>query len=460
MIVPQTRLLLWFGAVVLPCAAAAAIVPSAPMAPLALAGALLVALVALIDLVRAHGVLDGIGVELPDVVRLTKDREGQIEVKVRNERQKAMRVRFGLAFPREVRSPNEDRTAVLPSGSQHSRFLWPCTAIQRGAYVLQNCYLETNSPLGFWAVHAVAPARSELRVYPNLGHERKNLAALFLNRGSFGVHTQRQIGKGREFEKLREYIPGDSSEDIHWKATAKRGRPVTKVFQIERTQEVYVIIDASRLSARNLNNAEFTDPNLEPNTLNPGLPPSMLEGFITAALVLGIAAERQGDLFGLVTFSNKVHKFIRARNGKQHYGTCRDALFGLQPQIVNPDFDDLCAFLRLRLRRRALLVFLTNLDDPILAESFVHNMDLISGQHLVLVNMLRPRNVAPVFADAQVTTVDDIYQRLGGHLLWHNLRELEKTLQHRSVQFAQLDNEKMSAQLVSQYLAVKRRQLL
>jgi len=55
-------------------------------------------------------------------------------------------------------------------------------------------------------------------------------------------------GKGRDFEKLREYIPGDSLDDIHWKATAKRGHPVTKVFQIERTQEVYVILDASRLS--------------------------------------------------------------------------------------------------------------------------------------------------------------------------------------------------------------------
>ena len=94
------------------------------------------------------------------------------------------------------------------------------------------------------------PAQSEIRVYPNLFTERRNLAALFLHRGAFGLHAQRQVGKGREFEKLREYMPGDSFDEIHWKATAKRGRPITKVFQIERTQEVYVVIDASRLSAR------------------------------------------------------------------------------------------------------------------------------------------------------------------------------------------------------------------
>src|SRR5207247_10489432 len=86
--------------------------------------------------------------------------------------------------------------------------------------------------------------------YPNLFTERKSLAALFLHRGSFGLHAQRQVGKGREFEQLREYIPGDGFDEVHWKATAKRGRPITKIFQVERTQEVYVVIDASRLSAR------------------------------------------------------------------------------------------------------------------------------------------------------------------------------------------------------------------
>ena len=91
------------------------------------------------------------------------------------------------------------------------------------------------------------PVGAEIRVYPNLVTERKNLAALFLNRGSFGLHAQRQLGKGREFEKLREYVPGDGYDELHWKATARRGRPITKVYQIERTQEVYVVIDASRL---------------------------------------------------------------------------------------------------------------------------------------------------------------------------------------------------------------------
>ena len=96
-----------------------------------------------------------------------------------------------------------------------------------------------------------------------------------------------------------------------------------------------------------------------------------LERFLTAALVLGLAAEQQGDLFGLLAFTNKVETFVRAKNGKAHYSACRDALYRLQPQIVTPDFEEVCTFIRLRLRRRALLVVLTALDDPVLAESFV-----------------------------------------------------------------------------------------
>jgi uncharacterized protein (DUF58 family) len=316
---------------------------------------------------------------------------------------------------------------------------------------VETCHLEADSPLGFWGIRGETPAISELRVYPDLLSERKSLAAIFLNRGVFGLHAQRQMGQGQDFEKLREYIPGDGYDEIHWKATAKRGRPITKIFQIEKTQEVYVIIDASRLSAR----AQVIK-----DGKNGTQETTVLERFVTAALVLGLAAEQQGDLFGLLTFSDRVGSFVRARNGDAHYSACRDALYTLQAREVTPDFDELCAFIRLRLRRRALLVFLTALDDPMLAANFVRNIDLISRQHLVLVNMIQPSGAMPLFSRADANTTDDLYQRLGGHLRWQNLRELERVLQRRGVRFSLLENEKLSAQLITQYLSVKQRQLL
>lgn len=470
MIVPQPRLLLWVGVIVLPFAALATLAPEAAVPAGLLLGAVLV--LALLDAALGLGALDGISVEPSPVARLSKDRPGQIELRIKNERQRPKRLRLGLALPRQFHSPEEAVVALLPAKVLVSKVAWSCTPLRRGNYPLDSCHLETASPWGLWAVRARRPARVEIRVYPNLLPERKSVAALFLNRGNFGAHALRQVGKGRDFEKLREYIPGDSFEDVHWKATAKRGHPITKVLQIERTQEVYVIIDASRLSARRTvsgsesrvlsSRTAEADASPKSETRNPELESSQshLERFITAALILGLAAEQQGDLFGLLTFSDRVQKFVRARNGKAHYSICRDALYTLQPQIVTPDFDELSSFIRLRLRRRALLVFLTSLDDPVLAESFVRNMDLIRRQHLILVNMLQPSGARPVFSDAPVSSLDEIYRRLGGHVLWHNLRELEKVLQRRGVRLALLDNEKLSAQLVAQYLNVKRRQLL
>lgn len=459
MIVPQSRLLFWFAVVVLPFAVVGAVYGEALKFSIVAVAAL--ALLALADMAWGLDSLDGISVTLPEVVRFSKDREGAIEVHLRNERRKHRRLRLGLALPRQIQSPREDTQVSLPADTEWSQLEWRCTPRRRGNYRLAHAHLETASPLGLWAMRAVRPVSAEVRVYPNLLTERRNLATLFLNRGAFGIHAQRQVGKGREFEKLREYIPGDSFDDIHWKATAKRGRPVTKVFQIERTQEVYVVINASRLSAREpvQSPGVASDPSqLGVLNLEPGA--SVLERYVTAALVLGLAAEQQGDLFGLVTFTDKVTNFVRARNGKAHYAACRDAIYTLQPEVVTPDFDEVASFLRLRLRRRALLVFLTALDDPILAESFLRSMDLLCRQHLILVNMLKPSGADPLFTRADVRSTDDLYQRLGGHLQWHNLRELEKTLQRRGVQFALLENERLSVQLVNQYLGVKQRQIL
>jgi len=196
------------------------------------------------------------------------------------------------------------------------------------------------------------------------------------------------------------------------------------------------------------------------HALFPPQPETTLERFLTAALVLGLAAEKQGDLFGVAAFSDHVLKFLRARNGKSHYAHCRDALYTLQPQLVSPDFEELATFIRLRLRRRSLLVILTALDDTVLAEGFVRSLDLLCRQHLVLVNMLKPPGVEPLFAKANVTSTDDVYERLAGHLRWAKLRELEQILRRRGVRFSLLENERLSAQLVSQYLGVKQRQLL
>jgi uncharacterized protein (DUF58 family) len=175
---------------------------------------------------------------------------------------------------------------------------------------------------------------------------------------------------------------------------------------------------------------------------------------------MGIAAERQGDQFGLLHFSDRVDNFIRAKSGRAHFNTCRDILFHISSEYVNPDFDEVCSFICSKLRRRALLVFLTNLDDPVIAESFTRNMDMLRRKHVVLVNMLKPHGVEPLFSRSAAGSTDEMYAHLGGHIIWHNLEELSRALKQHGVGFSLLNNEKMCNQLVSQYVNIKKRQLI
>jgi uncharacterized protein (DUF58 family) len=176
-------------------------------------------------------------------------------------------------------------------------------------------------------------------------------------------------------------------------------------------------------------------------------------------LLLALAAEKQGDLFGLITFSDRVHGFVRARNGKAHYGACRDALYTLQPRLVAPDFDELFSLLRLRLRRRALLIFLTELDDPIVAEAFLRNVPLLR-QHLILVGMAKPLGTQALFEGPPVAGMDDVYRELAGHLQWNKLRKLGRVLSSQGVRFSLLDADTLGPQLASLYIDFKQRQLL
>lgn len=446
MIVPSNRLIGWVAVVAVPFALLAAFSSLAFGVGIAACGLLLALVV--FDALQSFRRLAAVEVLAPALVRLSKRVSGEIELRVKSHRHPFRLIRFGLPLPEKIRAVADQFTMEVPRTDCWYRLKWQVEPQECGRFVLESCCLETPSQLGFWLVRGMVPVSSELRVYPNLRRERRSAAALFLNRGDYGGHLWRQVSKGREFEKLREYIPGDTYQDIHWKTTAKRQHPVTKVYQIERTQEVYVVLDSSRLSARRIHVPESDEV------------VTLLERYIGAALMLAVAAEQQGDLFGLIEFGAKPHLFLKASRGKAHFDTCRNALYTLLPESASPDFLELFSFIRTRLRKRALVVFLTSLDDPAEAEQFLENVSLLSHHHLTVVNMMKPDGAQPLFTGDGAESMTDLYRHLGGHVAWRKLHELGLQLKTRGVQFNLIHNERMSAELVSQYVEVKQRQLL
>jgi uncharacterized protein (DUF58 family) len=447
MIAPRPGLIGWGAAIVLPLTILSTLLPS--WRTLTLPALALFVVITLLDLLwnwRKHRNLEFV---VPDTVRTIAGRSFQLPLRFFAPPAQPGAIRVGLALPSSF-SMVSDTLLTLKSGEPPLPILLELRAESRGIFLISQLFFDWISPLGWWIYRERQPIRCQVRVYPDLTTEGRQLAR-FLKRNEVGIHHYRHLGRGREFEKLREYEPGDGFDTIHWKATAKRRHPITKVYQTEKAQEVYVALDSSRLSGRLVAN-EYTE--------SAGKQIPTLEREIASSLLLCAAAQSQGDLFGLLTFSDKIDHLVTARSGPAHFNRCRDVLAGLQTRLVSPDFGEIASTLMARIKRRALIVFLTSLDDPVLAETFLSSMDFVARRHLVLAVMLLAPSVRPLFSPPGVEKIDDIYQNIAGHLHWTRLIELRRQLQQRGIQLCLVSNKSVSLEMVSQYIALKRRQAL
>src|SRR5262245_47228996 len=164
MISPASRLLFWISFVILPFAALGGVYPEAVLLSLVTIGGMVS--LALADAALALGRLDGISVELPEVLRVSKDRSATIAVRVRNTSQKPARLRLGLGLSPELCPENEDVHVAIPEGTEWSELEWRITPSRRGNFRITRAYLGTASRLGFWTVRRAVPVRGEVRVYP------------------------------------------------------------------------------------------------------------------------------------------------------------------------------------------------------------------------------------------------------------------------------------------------------
>ncbi len=455
MIVPRMRLILL----------SAAILPAAGLlsawrqewAAFSIAVTVLLVMVAVLDGMTRRDQLRALTVTIPDVVRMTVDKVTQFQVAIGKPEMMKTRLRLGLALPPAIASEKKEMHVILEKGPQGAVLNWPCRALKRGRYAVESCHLEVISKMGLWGLRRRLSLKAEIRAYPNLIAGQQQLLGLFRRR-QWGLRTQRRVGKGREFEQLREYLPGDSFEDIDWKATARRHHPVTRVFQVEQSQEIYVVLDASRLSTRS---ATFVTDRRRLARSEPAIvEPTIFERYTTAALIMSMVADQMSDRYGLLVFSDKPECFIKAGRGTAHYNACRDALYNREPQAVSPDFDELFAYVGTHLRKRALLVFLTSLDDPVLAQSFTHAMRAAGRQHILMVNMFRPQGAHPLFTIPDIKEIHGVYQHLVGHMLWASINETHRHLKQNGAALHLLDENQLCSQLVSQYMDIKQRQVI
>ncbi|HEY3758114.1 MAG TPA: DUF58 domain-containing protein [Opitutaceae bacterium] len=404
-------------------------------------GAAVLALIVVADLWRGSRDRVPPASETEQIVRLTELRPSDFVVTHRfaaGARRESFRVAIG--FPPELGARVVVQRAANPAEVQ--RLSWHLCPTKRGRIRGVSIRFEYSSPAGLWLLRYQRELPADFRIYPNLMAEGRGTARHFLPRAA-GQRAVRGAGRGREFEKLREYLPGDGFDELHWKASAKRSRPVTKVFQMERTQEVLAVVDASRLSARSSGGRAPDRP--------------VLDRFVPAALALIAVAQRQGDKFGVATFDDRIRAFVGTGSGRVHYGACRDALLELQPSDAVPDVAEIVRFLRTRVRRRTLMFLFTDLSDPVLAEDLLRYGRLLTPPHRVFIGQAHTSEVAPLFGGAPVRADDEVYARLAGHLRWKELRAVARRLRPSGVTVVPLHSATMASDAIQHYLAARRK---
>ena len=192
-----------------------------------------------------------------------------------------------------------------------------------------------------------------------------------LRRREAGLRTVRRPGEGRLFEGLREWVPGDETRIIDWKATARRGKTIARQYEDERRQQVMIAIDAGRMLTAEVD----------------GVP--RLEAVITAALHLAGAAVEADDDVGLLVFADTIQRYIVPARGRRALRAVLEGLAAAEGRLVESDYPAAFRYLAAHNRKRALTVLFTDVIDRTASDALVAHAASLRPRHLPLAVTLR-----------------------------------------------------------------------
>jgi uncharacterized protein (DUF58 family) len=356
---------------------------------------------------------------------------------------------------------NLSTPAQLAQRSASHLQLWPwspeISLLRRGLWPVPRVGVERQSGLGFWRLRQWFDSPEQIRIEPDLRHGRREILRSPIYRALVAARQTPWTGHGRDFERLREYQPGDMYSEIAWKSTARRAKPVTRLFQWEQKQEVYFLLDQSRSSAFPIDPSVSPDDQSSPSKL----PRRMLDLSIETALVGATVALELGDEFGLVTYADEPKSWLRAGSGQAHFQQFRDRLLQTEPLPTTADYEALFSELRVRLRRRAYLVLLADLTERSVSESLRHGLNLVRSSHAVLMTSILPAHAQPAFSPGEnVQSDDDVYAALAAEKENQRLGALSRQLRQLDVHLRFVSADTFLRAAVEGYLESKREQRL
>jgi uncharacterized protein (DUF58 family) len=434
MIIP-TRRLLWLAVVPIVVILGGRGAPGATVAAWILTGAVLAAFV-----------VDGFLAGRRPGLRLDRETPGQLHVDQRDrigwvvENQSELPLALVLSdrVPDGARAEPATLEVNAPPRSR-STFHYELVPSERGMAPFGDLDYRVLGPLGLAWSQGRLPARREIRCLPHLANakaaELAERRALLRQAGS---HRYRWRGAGTAFESLREYSAQDDIRWVDWKATARLGRPISRNFEVERHQQVILLVDASRALTTFCGHRTKFD--------------AMLE----AAILVARAALDQGDGLGLVVFADQIDAYLHPRRERAQLKAVIENLYGKQPRLVEPNYETALTLAAKRNVRRSLFVLLTDVTVIEAARRMQLYLRILAPRHLPLVvtiadetleynELVEPRSAVEFYRVGVATEL--MYERT---LLLEELRR-------SGVEVLDARADQVAARAIERYLDLKRR---
>ena len=368
-------------------------------------------------------------------------RAAEFQYTIENRSRRAIRLTIAEDPVRTLRGSGGDAAGDVPARSE-ATISWSAIPIARGGDEVRALYVAFENQLGLLRRRMKVDAPESFRVFPDLSAVERYGSLHVRNRLiEAGLRKMRLRGSGTEFESLREFSDGDPFRSIDWKATARRGKVMVAQYEVERSQNLMLVLDCGRLMTPRIGDQR------------------KLDYAVTAALSLATIAGLASDRVGVVAFAGKILAASAPRSTRSSIAKLTELLYDLEPHFEEANYARAFAYLRAHLHKRSLIVFLTDVIDPVSQATVFAELGSLAHRHLVMCVFMNDAAVTQALATPPHDEASAYRASVALDLL-DERKTAAAMLTRTGAVVLDVPAAKLSTALIDEYLRVKQRGLL
>ncbi len=376
---------------------------------------------------------------LPD--RFSNGDSNPVTIRVQNRYRFSLRLTVIDEVPEQFQWRDMRNTIRLEPG-ETQQVKYRLRPVTRGEYTFGRLIVLARSPIRLLIRRYVHSETISIPVYPAFMEMQKYQLLAMSNRlTEAGIKPIRRLGHSSEFEQIKEYVRGDDYRTINWKATARSKKLMVNQYTDERSQQVYCLIDKSRVMKMPFEGM------------------TLLDHSINATLVLTNIARSRHDKAGLITFARQIDQFLPAGNQPLHMRKIQELLYRQHTEFKESDYERLYAFVSRKIPHRSLMVLFTNFESQHAMRRQLPFLQRLAKQHLLLVVFFENTELTELLDESPHHT-EGIYIKAIAEQFALEKKLIVKELLRHGIHSILTPPESLTANTINRYLEIKARSMI